>query len=146
MIIEKEKKFLLKYLPIYQSKINIQQGYLMFDKGENFRIRIIDNTIAFITYKSLISVGINKEFEYQVPLTDGIELLKLSKISVKKTRYIYSKNIVIDLYIIDGKEIGVVEVEYENEDELNNLPNFIGNDITGDKYYSNINIAKIQSL
>jgi adenylate cyclase len=52
----------------------IVQGYL-HDKGMTSRIRIVDNQEALLTLKGPRRGLSRDEFEYAIPLTDGLELL-----------------------------------------------------------------------
>ena len=126
---EQERKYLLKYLPDGLTKQRITQGYLMLEGNKNLRIRIVDDSICYLTYKIFHSDEIRTEYEYQIPLNDGIEMLKSTNIKVSKTRYKTTHNdlnVDIDIYD-DGKSI--VEIEFDNE--LGSLPDYFGNDITG---------------
>lgn len=140
---EQERKYLLKYLPDGLTKQRITQGYLMLEGNKNLRIRIIDDSICYLTYKIFHSDEIRTEYEYQIPLNDGIEMLKSTNIKVSKTRYKTTHNdlnVDIDIYD-DGKSI--VEIEFDNE--LGSLPDYFGNDITGNIEYSNILMSLINS-
>ena len=143
-MIEKEKKFILKYLPTGLIPIKIKQGYLMFDKKKQFRVRIIDDKKAYIAYKVKIDKNTRSEFEYEIPISDAINLYNSTDIKLEKTRYktTFEGNIVdIDVYP-DGMK--VVEVEYENE--LVSIPPYCGDEVTGNKSFSNLSIAKINKL
>jgi adenylate cyclase len=140
---EQERKYLLKYLPDGLTKQRITQGYLMLEGNKNLRIRIVDDSICYLTYKIFHSDEIRTEYEYQIPLNDGIEMLKSTNIKVSKTRYKTTHNdlnVDIDIYD-DGKSI--VEIEFDNE--LGSLPDYFGDDITGNIEYSNILMSLINS-
>jgi CYTH domain-containing protein len=60
---------------------------------------------------------------------------------IYKTRYsgnLRNIHIDIDLY---PNNISVIEVEYENEKDLRNLPYYFGKEVTNDVNYSNFNMA-----
>jgi CYTH domain-containing protein len=140
-MIEKERKFILKHLPsdLYHME-RIQQGYLMFDGNKHLRVRIIDDNIGFITIKTIVSDTTKIEYEYEIPLEDAIELMNSTDITLRKVRYktLFDGNLVdIDIY---ENGLSVVEIEYQ--DQLNNIPDYCGKEITGKKKYSNIRIAK----
>lgn len=139
-MIEKERKFLMKYQPsdLYHME-RIQQGYIMFDGPKHLRVRIIDDMVGFLTLKTIVSDTTKIEYEYEIPLKDAIELMESTNIKLRKIRYktLFDDNLVdIDIYE-DG--LSVVEIEYK--DELNRIPNYCGEEITGRKEYSNIEIA-----
>jgi CYTH domain-containing protein len=140
---EQERKYLLKYLPDGLTKQKITQGYLMLEGNKNLRVRIVNDSICYLTFKTFHSDEIRTEYEYQIPLNDGIEMMKSTKIKVNKTRYKTTHNnlnVDIDIYE-DGKSI--VEIEFDNE--LGSLPDYFGDDITGNIEYSNILMSLINS-
>jgi CYTH domain-containing protein len=139
-MIEKERKFLLKQLPsdLYYMQ-RIEQGYVMIDGKTHLRVRIIDSSKGYLTLKSDITESSKLEYEYEIPLTDAINIFELSKYWLKKIRYktTYKGNSVdIDVY---ENGLSVVEIEYE--DELVDIPDYCGEEVTGKKEYSNIQLA-----
>lgn len=140
-MLEKERKFILKELPkegAVDCIKHIKQAYLFLDGPNHLRVRI-QNDEAFLTYKSIVSDLIKKEYEYQIPMSDALELYEMTKIRVEKVRYstTFKGNVVdMDLYK-DGRM--VVEIEYE--DELDELPDYCGEEVTGKKEWSNIQMA-----
>ena len=140
-MIEKERKFILKELPkegAVDCIKHIKQAYLFLDGPNHLRVRI-QNDEAFLTYKSIISDLIKKEYEYQIPMSDALELYEMTKIRVEKVRYstTFNGNVVdMDVYK-DGRM--VVEIEYE--DELDELPDYCGEEVTGKREWSNIQMA-----
>ena len=65
------------------------------------RVRIINNNKSYITLKSSLNRLANYEFEYSIPNEDAIQLFKLSKYKITKTRYqlkTNGKNWVIDSF------------------------------------------------
>jgi len=140
-MLEKERKFILKELPkegAVDCIKNIKQAYLFLDGPNHLRVRI-QNDEAFLTYKSIVSDFIKKEYEYQIPMSDALELYEMTKIRVEKVRYStkFNGNVVdMDVYK-DGRM--VVEIEYE--DELDELPDYCGEEVTGKREWSNIQMA-----
>src|SRR4051812_47035071 len=78
MGIEIERKFLVVGTTWRQAPgVRFSQGYLNRDKERTVRVRLAGEQ-AFLTIKG-ISVGASRaEFEYEVPVADGEQLLKLS--------------------------------------------------------------------
>lgn len=139
-MIERERKFKLRYLPEGLTPIHIKQAYLMFDKKKQFRVRIIDGRKAFIAYKVKIDKTTKSEYEYEIPIRDANHLYQSTNIKLEKTRYktTFEGNVVdIDVYP-DGR----TSVEIEFETTLVSLPDYCGEEITGNKEWSNLNIAK----
>ena len=143
-MIEQERKFLLKYLPQdFKISQEIKQGYLMLDDKNQLRVRIINETNGFLTYKNSVSSILKKEFEYEIPISDAIELFSLCpyRLEKKRIKTTFEGNTVdIDVYP-DGLQI--VEIEFDNE--LTSLPAYCGKDVSDDKKYSNVEIAKRNS-
>ena len=149
MTIEKERKFLVKELPNLDNldvfvDQQIEQGYLMFTDGKQLRVRITKSKLwneAYITYKSKIDKVSRNEYEYKIPIPDAIELMNSTDFKLKKRRRMVDVDgieIAVDEYP-DG--LIVAEIEYENElPEF--LPEWLGEDITNEKKYSNLQIAK----
>lgn len=140
-MLEKERKFILKELPkegAVDCIKHIKQAYLFLDGPNHLRVRI-QNDEAFLTYKSIVSDFIKKEYEYQIPMSDALELYEMTKIRVEKVRYSTKfKGNVVDMDVYkDGRM--VVEIEYE--DELDELPDYCGEEVTGKREWSNIQMA-----
>lgn len=140
-MLEKERKFKLNFLPENLKPQSIKQGYIFIKYKNELRVRIIDNEKAFLTYKinHTHKPGVRSEYEYEIPLEDGRELMDSAKYSLQKVRYKTEFNgckVDIDIY---PNGMGVVEIEYE--EEFTEIPDYCGEEITGDTYYDNANIA-----
>lgn len=138
-MLEKERKFKLKYLPGGLVPQKIKQGYLMFEGKKHLRVRITDNKKAELAFKTILSKEIKKEFEYDIPLKDAKDMYNDTSITIEKTRYStkFGKNKVdIDIY---ASGIQVVEIEFNSP--LKKLPDYCGKEVTGQKQYSNIVMA-----
>lgn len=104
---------------------------------------------AWLTVKSAGSLS-RQEFEYDIPVEDGLKMLPLSDFKITKTRYrvptVGSDHVwEIDQYT--GKHAGLwtAEIELKHESEEVLLPEWIGQEVTYDSRYSNVNIA-VQGL
>lgn len=138
-MIEQERKFLLLSMPETYVKFEIKQGYLILDGNKHLRVRIVDDEKAYLTFKTVHTPKVRTEYEYEISLSDAVEMYHNSIYQLKKTRYrtMFDGNFVdIDVYP-DG--LSVVEIEYEKE--LSKLPDYCGEEITGVEKYSNINLA-----
>ncbi len=139
--LEKERKFILKRFPLEGNLSNIhriKQGYLMLDTINNLRVRI-DNDKAYMTYKQAVNETTKKEFEYEIPMSDALELYEMAPYKLEKLRYTTTfdgNHVDIDVYP-DNRM--VVEIEYE--DELSVLPDYCGEEVTGNPEWSNIQMA-----
>ena len=143
MALEIERKFLLKddswKSQVVRSHV-LRQGYLASSPGPTVRIRTSDQR-AFLTIKGKTS-GISRvEFEYEVPMEEALELLKLSaNAPIEKTRHIVKANgHVWEIDVFEGANLGLVlaEVELQSEDEQIVLPSWIGPEVSGDSRYFN---------
>ena len=87
MNLEIERKFLVTAEPPKENGVPMVQGYLCHDPERTIRVRK-EGPRAVITIKSA-TVGISRaEYEYEIPLEDAEELLKLATSPVvRKTRY-----------------------------------------------------------
>lgn len=125
--------------------IHIRQGFLSRDKHRVVRVRVTDDR-AFITIKGHSTGASRPEFEYEIPHTDGEELLLLCLDHIiDKTRHIvidHGNHWEIDVY--HGRLDGLVtaELELPNEDYTYPLPHFVGQDITHDPRYTNAMLSK----
>lgn len=125
-----------------------QQAIVFSEAARTLRVRIVDDRHATLTIK----VGIDgssmsrHEFEYEVPLSDAEELLKLaSGNTVSKMRYEVPRGghiWEIDVYGGNLEGLVVAEVEMASEDEQPELPSWLGRELTGDKRFSNQALAE----
>jgi len=146
---EIERKFLIGTKPVpYKGsdRVEIKQGYILLGKNKQLRVRIYNDSKAFICIKYTGSF-VRDEYEYAIPLKDAIEMYNKCKLKIEKSRYTMKKKkytIDIDLY---KDNLVVVEVEFTNEkDATEFVPlSWMGSEITGNKLYSNITLAKIKN-
>ena len=149
MGIEIERRFLVKNED-WKSKVllskYLSQAYLTSNLDEwTTRVRIIDNNKSYITLKSSLNGLTNYEFEYSIPIKDAIQLLKLSKYKINKTRYhlkIYEKHWVVDSFDGPNSSLKIAEIELGSELEEIKIPSWCGQEITGIKSLSNASLAK----
>ena len=120
--------------------VHIIQGYLNRDPERTVRIRIMNDS-AFITVKGK-TVGCERdEFEYEIPLEDGLQMIKLcSGRILDKTRYIVpfgDHTWEVDEYHGELEGLIVTEVEMKSQKDKISLPPFAGREVTGDPRYYN---------
>ena len=150
MGIEIERRFIVENSD-WKSKVmrseDFSQAYLNSSIDEwATRIRVIGNKKGYITLKSSINGFKNYEFEYSIPLKDAVELIKLSKYKITKTRYqlkINNKIWVVDLFDGSNFSLKIAEIELKSESEEIQVPSWCGKEITGLKLLSNASLAKI---
>ncbi|HMA63287.1 MAG TPA: CYTH domain-containing protein [bacterium] len=149
MGLEIERKFLVTNNH-YKSeklidKIEITQGYITLDKEKVIRIRIADDQ-AYLTLKGLATEVTRHEFEYNIPVDEAREMLKIFCYQpiIKKTRYLieYKDHIwEIDEFHNENDGLEIAEIELDSEDENFSKPAFIGNEVTTDRRYYNFNLV-----
>ncbi len=147
-MLEIERKYLMKSMDwkseIIQSITNIKQAYLFEDLDKSVRIRIRGDQ-AFLTIKMGKGVTRN-EFEYLIPVNDAEEMIeKAALLCLEKERYVIQykgKDWEIDVF--KGKYQGLVlaEIELANENDQIELPSWIGEEVTNDPTYLNVNLFK----
>ena len=109
------------------------------------RVRIIDNKKAYITLKSSLNASTNHEFEYSIPIKDAIELTKLSKYKITKTRYqikINKKYWIVDTFWGSNFPLKIAEIELNHQNEKIQIPSWCVQEITGIKSLSNASLAR----
>ena len=149
MGIEIERRFLVDNED-WKSEVIVSeefsQAYLNSNIDEwTIRVRIINNAKAYLTLKSSINGLVNYEFEYSIPIKDAIELIKLSKYKITKTRYqlqINKKNWVVDSFDGSNSSLKIAEIELNSDSEEIKVPSWCGLEITGIKSLSNASLAK----
>ena len=143
MALEIERKFLViddSWKPQVVRSHVLKQGYLASSPGPTVRIRTSDES-AFLTIKGK-TIGFSRvEFEYEVPMEEALDLLKLSaNTPIEKTRYIIKADgHVWEIDVFEGANHGLVlaEVELQSEDEQIVLPSWIGIEVSDDPRYFN---------
>jgi adenylate cyclase len=143
MALEIERKFLVIddswKSQVVRSHV-LKQGYLASSPGPTVRIRTSDES-AFLTIKGK-TIGISRvEFEYEVPMEEALDLLKLStNTPIEKTRHIIKADgHVWEIDVFEGANHGLVlaEVELQSEDEQIVLPSWVGIEVSDDPRYFN---------
>jgi CYTH domain-containing protein len=145
---EIERKFLINDLSflkdIDSEKSIIAQGYLFEEDCKSLRIRI-KNTKAFITLKFGDTGLIREEFEVEISLQDGKRLLeKCSKVLEKHRYTIRLEEVFWEIDVFQGGLLGLclAEVELMDCHQSIDIPYWIGEEVTNNPEYLNINLIK----
>ena len=148
MAIEIERKFLVNQteLPPLENGIAIRQAYVPTANGSTVRVRLADDR-AILAIKSPSVNMARQEFEYEIPVVDAMEMLGsiCDKNQVEKTRYLHDyQGMTWEIDIFHGANDGLIvaEVELERIDQEVELPHWVRAEVTGDRRYSNFNLAK----
>jgi len=148
MALEIERKFLVDAKKVVKLKLTggerISQGYLSTDPNKIVRVRIKKN-LGFLTIKSANIGIVRQEFEYEIPVSDAEEILKLCAPNIlKKVRYkIDYAGHVWEVDIFEGKHAGLImaEVEINSIDEFVKIPDWVGEEVSDNPKYFNSNLV-----
>ncbi len=147
---EIERKFLVKgdFMPEVYNSQRIVQGYICSTPGRTVRVRIRGEK-GYLTIKGASDAsGMSRyEFEQEIPLADAEELLKLCEPgAIDKVRHLakHGSHIwEIDVFAGDNEGLVVAEIELKSEDEPFSLPEWVGDEVTGDRKYYNSMLTKV---
>ena len=146
---EIERKFLVKegYKQFAFTHTRITQGYLSSIPERIVRIRI-NGEKGFITIKGVSNLsGMSRyEWEKEIPVQEARELLALCEPGViDKTRYLVQVGkftFEVDEFYGENEGLVIAEIELSSEEELFDIPSWLGKEVTGDKRYYNSKLAK----
>lgn len=145
MALEIERKFLVtgEYKSLAYSATRIQQGYICSGKGRTVRVRIRGDK-GYLTIKGPGGTkGLSRyEFETEVTLKDAQELMQLCEPGIiDKTRHLVKgpdgHKWEVDEFYGENEGLTMAEVELGSEDEPYVKPDFIGQEVTGDRRFYN---------
>jgi adenylate cyclase len=148
MGVEIERKFLLANEGWrWQGEATLmRQGYLVADATRTVRVRI-EGERAVITVKGK-SVGASRgEWEYPIPVPDAAELLDglCEQPLVEKIRHripLGGHVWEVDEFLGQNAGLVVAEIELGSEDEAFEKPEWIGQEVTGEKRYYNSQLIR----
>ncbi|HNX55478.1 MAG TPA: CYTH domain-containing protein [Prolixibacteraceae bacterium] len=142
MGLEIERKFLVdttKLKPENQGTAMVQ-AYLGLAPNPTVRVRI-KGAKAFLTIKGRSETISRPEFEYEIPVDDATELMKLAVSNpVEKIRYeIWHDGFMWEVDFFKGKNEGLVlaEIELSSESQTFEKPEWILNEVSSDPRYYN---------
>lgn len=146
---ETERKFRVKgeFRHLAVREIKITQAYLSIDPDKTIRIRVSDDK-AYITIKGRpVGNSITRnEWEFPVPLSDANEMMKICLAGkIIKTRYLIpSGGHTFEVDVFHDKNDGLViaEIELSSENEKFEVPDWLGEEVTGNPAYYNANLIK----
>ena len=129
------------------ARYHIIQGYISREKTGTVRIRITDDK-AFLTIKGKPAAGhfARYEWEKEIDVIEATELLQLCQGTIiDKTRWIVpaaEEGLKWEVDEFHGKHDGLVvaEIELLHEDQVVELPCFVGKEVTDDPRYYNANM------
>ena len=142
---EIERKFLVKdgrYKEEAFASSRIRQGYICSGHGRTVRVRIRD-TRGYLTIKGpSMNGGLSRyEFEKVITLDEAEHLMQLCEPGlIDKTRYLVKSGthtFEVDEFYGENEGLVIAEVELGSEDEPYKKPEFIGEEVTGDRRFYN---------
>lgn len=149
MAVEIERKFLLNnenWRQLVTTSSLIRQGYLAPLDTSSVRIRL-EGDKANINIKSA-TIGIQRlEYEYEIPVAEAVEMLDLlcRKPQVHKTRHLIPAGEhvwEIDEFYDENEGLIVAEIELNDVNEDFDKPDWLGNEVSDDARYYNVNLVK----
>jgi len=145
MGLEIERKFLVQkssFLSSIYGK-DMVQGFLLTQKEKTVRVRITGGK-ATLTVKGETVGSVRPEFEYPIPVDDAREMLNLcERPLIDKCRYqipwgsLYWE---VDVFHGDNEGLVIAEIELPKVDYYIDLPEWVGEEVTGDPRYYNSNL------
>ena len=122
------------------------QGYISTTRlGQTVRVRIAGEQ-GYLTLKGPTTGLTRTEFEYSIPLDDAKEMLKTmcDRPLIEKIRYrLPTGNLVWEIDEFSGENAGLIvaEVELTSESQKIDLPDWIGQEVSGDARYYNASLS-----
>lgn len=146
---EIERKFLVvgEYKSQATKSYRIKQGYLTL-KGPTVRIRTKGEK-GYITIKGKTNeTGMSRyEWEKEIPINEALELLQLcDERMIDKTRFevvFEQQTFEVDEFYGANEGLVIAELELESEADVIVKPDWLGQEVTGDKRYYNSMLCKI---
>jgi CYTH domain-containing protein len=122
-----------------------RQGYLSTVKERTVRVRTAGDQ-GFLTIKGTTVGATRPEYEYKIPVVEANEILDqlCERPIIEKTRYrVAHAGLVWEVDEFEGENRGLItaEVELRNELQSVSLPQWIGEEVTGDPRYFNANLV-----
>lgn len=152
--IETERKFLVRdgrFKALAVKACRIRQGYIAHEGGNTVRVRIRDGE-GFLTIKGpSLDGGLSRfEWEKQIPLADAEALFLLCHGgAIDKTRYLVPEGMnpagrffEVDEFYGDNEGLVMAEIELDAPDEAFQKPDWLGEEVTGDRRYYNSHLLK----
>jgi adenylate cyclase len=145
---EIERKFLIKddrWRLQASGGVRYRQGYLSTDRQRSVRVRVAGEA-GSLTIKGETRGIRRSEFEYAIPLEDAIAMLDevCLRPLIEKVRYRVQTGgrlWEVDEFLGANAGLLVAEVELAGEDEALELPEWVGEEVSADARYFNVNLV-----
>lgn len=129
--------------------VEVKQGFLNSMPQRTVRVRVVnfvteDKKHAALTIKGKGTLT-RQEYEYEIPVSDGLELLHLCEPGlIEKTRYVFTATDghtwEVDDFTGENAGLVIAEIELSSENEAFDRPDWLGDEVTGEKRYYNANL------
>lgn len=123
----------------------VKQAYLHSEPGKTIRVRTMGDK-GFITIKGKTVNASRPEFEYEIPLGDANELIRnfTTNLIEKIRHFVMHENMLWEVDEFKGLNAGlwIAEIELSHENETYALPDWVNENVTGEKKYSNSRLAE----
>ena len=121
-----------------------RQGYLSTVAERTVRVRLIRDK-GWLTIKGITVGATRAEYEYEIPSDEASEMLDnlCERPLIEKTRYrVEHQGLIWEVDEFDGDNAGLIiaEVELKEEDQAIVLPDWVGEEVTGDARFFNANL------
>ena len=147
MNLEIERRFLIKnnkWRKYIINQVLIVQGYLS-SNNDGWIVRLRSENKQFkLTLKKHIIQSTSLEFNYKINSNEGSLILSHIKDKIEKERFylkINEQNWIVDIFKDKNAPLEIAEIEMESEQETIIIPNFISEEITGIKMFSNYQLS-----
>jgi adenylate cyclase len=147
-MIEIERKFLVSRLDLLteslKSGVEIQQAYILVGEDRSLRVRL-KGPRAFLTLKIGNDALKRFEFENEINKEEAMQMLTFCDRVLSKTRYeLKCGNHLWEIDFFHGKLEGLVlaEIELTEESESFDKPHWLGEEVTYQPEYLNVNLIK----
>jgi adenylate cyclase len=122
-----------------------RQGYLSLDPERTVRVRLAGPR-GWLTIKGPGAGATRLEYEYPIPVQHAVELLECLCIQplIEKTRYrVEHAGLVweVDEFEADNAGLVLAEIELSDPDQSIVLPEWVGEEVTGDTRYYNASLV-----
>ena len=150
MALEIERRFLIAadgWRHWARSPQPLRQAYLAASAdGVTVRVRLQEGEQAWLTLKAAADSSglVRYEFEYAIPVADAEALWSLAPHRLAKTRYaldLDGGDWVVDCFEAENAPLLIAEVELPRADIPLAIPEWCGQEITGDGRWSNAQLA-----
>ncbi len=125
-------------------KITNERGEIIIDEGTEARIRNSDGHYVLTIKAKTENIASRRELEFPISRDSALKLIPNCPHSLAKIRHVLNiegKKWEVDIF--QGRNTGLVTAEIEADKIPENLPYWMGENITGIEKYSNQQLARI---